>query len=135
MQDQPVVGVAAEGLRHDLFQLGLDVVDGLAGREAGAVADAEHMRVDGEGLLAEGGIEDDVCRLAANAGKGLQFLATARNFAAEAVDQRLAERDDVFRLGIEQADRLDRVAQLSSPSSIICCGVVIRSKSGRAWRC
>jgi len=32
MQDQPVVSIAAEGLRHDLLELGLDLVDGFAGR-------------------------------------------------------------------------------------------------------
>ena len=66
------MGVAAEGLRDDLFELRLDLVDRLAGREAGAIGDAEDVRVDGEGLLAERGVEDDVCRLAADTGKFLQ---------------------------------------------------------------
>ena len=104
VQDQPVVRVAAEGLRHDLLELRFDLVDRLARREAGAVADAEDVRVDREGLLAERGVEHDVGGLAADAGQRLQLLAGARDLAAMPVDQRLAERDDVLRLGVEQAD-------------------------------
>jgi hypothetical protein len=71
VEDQPVVGVAAEGPRDDLLELRLDFVDILAGRETGPVADPEDMGVDREGLLAERSIEDDVRGLAADAGKFL----------------------------------------------------------------
>ena len=67
-----MVGVAAERLRDDLFELRLDFVDVLAGREAGAVADAEDVGVDGEGLLAERGVEDDVGGLSSDARQFLQ---------------------------------------------------------------
>ena len=60
--------VAAEGLRDDLVELRFDLVDILAGREAGAVADPEHMRVDRECLFAKGGVEHDVSGLAADSG-------------------------------------------------------------------
>jgi hypothetical protein len=53
MQDQPMVRVAPEGLRHDLLELGFDLVDRLAGRETGTIADAEDVRVDGKCFLAE----------------------------------------------------------------------------------
>jgi len=66
VQDQPVVGVAAEGLGNDLFELSLDLVDGLARRKAGAVADAEDMRVDGKSFLAESSVQDTICSLAAD---------------------------------------------------------------------
>jgi hypothetical protein len=112
VKDQPVVRVAAEGLRNDLLELRLDLVDILARREAGAVANAEDMGVDREGFLTPGGVEDDVGGLAADAGKRFEFFARARDFATEAVDQRLAQRDHILRLGVEQADRLDRVAQI-----------------------
>ena len=68
VQDQPVVRVAAERLRHDFLELGLDLVDRLARRQAGAVADAEDMRVDREGLLAERCVEHDIGGLAPTPG-------------------------------------------------------------------
>ena len=103
--------VAAERLRNDLFELGLDLIDRLPGREARAVADSEDVRVDRERLLAERGVEDDVGGLAADAGQRLQLFARAWDLSAMPIDQRLAERDDVLRLGVEQADDLDRVAE------------------------
>ena len=51
-----MMSVAAEGLRHDLLELRLDVVDRFAGRQAGAVADTEDVSIDRESLLAEGGV-------------------------------------------------------------------------------
>ena len=106
-----MVRVAAERLGDDPLEPGLDLVDGLARREAGTVANAEDVRVDREGFLAERGIEDDVGGLAADAGQRLQFLARSRDLATVPVDQRLAEPDEVLRLGIEQTDGLDRLAQ------------------------
>ena len=61
------MGVAAVGRRHQRFQLQLDLERGLARRHSGAVADAKHMGVDGEGLLAERDVEDDIGGLAADA--------------------------------------------------------------------
>ena len=66
------MGVAAEGLRHDLLKLSFDRVDVFTGRQAGAVANAKNVRVDGEGFLAEGRVEDDVGSLAADSGKFLE---------------------------------------------------------------
>jgi len=105
------MSVAAERLRDDLFEPGLDVVDRLPGCEAGAVADAEDVGVNRKGLFAEGGIEDNIRSLATDAWQRLQLLAGSRDLALVIVDQRLAKRDDVLRLGIEQADRLDRPAK------------------------
>ena len=62
-----MVGVAAEGLGNDLFELSLDLVDGLARRKAGAVADAEDMRVDGKCFLTESSVENNICCLAPDA--------------------------------------------------------------------
>ena len=81
--------VAAERLRNDLFELGLDLIDRLPGREARAVADSEDVRVDRERLLAERGVEDDVGGLAADAWKFLEMFSISRHLAAEPVDQRL----------------------------------------------
>ena len=62
-----MVGIAAEGLRDDLLEPGLDLVDILARREAGAVADSEDVGVDGEGFLPERGVQHDVGGLAPDA--------------------------------------------------------------------
>jgi hypothetical protein len=110
-----MVGVAAEGLRHDFLELGFDLVDILAGREAGPVADPEDVGVDRERLLAPGGVEHDVGGLAADAGQRFELAARARDLAAMLFDQRVAERDDVLRLGVEQADGPDRIAQRILP--------------------
>ena len=64
-----MVSVAAEGLGDDLLEPGLDFVDVFAGSEAGAVAHAENVRVHGERLLAECGVEHDIGSLAADAGE------------------------------------------------------------------
>jgi len=106
-----VVRVAAERLGYDLLELGFHVVDRLARREARAVADAIDVRVHGERLLAERRVEDDVGGLATDASERLELLPGARDLAAVVRDQRLAKRNDVLRLGVEQADGLDRIAQ------------------------
>ena len=51
VKDQPVVGVEQVLLRHHLEQPHLDLERRLARREAGAVGDAEDMRVDRDGRL------------------------------------------------------------------------------------
>ena len=78
--------VATEGLRDDLLELRLDLLDGFAGGQAGAVADSEDVRVDRERLLAERGVEHDIGGLAANPGQRLQLHAGARDLAAVPVD-------------------------------------------------
>ena len=82
-----MVRVAAERLGDDLLELRLDLVDILARREAGAVADAEDVRVDRERLLAECRVEDDVGGLAADAGERLKLLAGARDLTIMLLDQ------------------------------------------------
>ena len=64
------------------MQLQLDLERVLAGREPGAVADAEDVGVDRDGRLAEGDVEHHVGGLAADAGQRLQRLARVRHLAA-----------------------------------------------------
>ena len=106
------MGVAPKRLRHQPVELGLDDLDGLAGSEAGAVADSEGVRIHRERFFAKGSVEHDIGGLAADPGKRLQRLARARDFAVVLIDERLAEQDDILRLGVEQPDRLDRLAKL-----------------------
>src|SRR5476649_2109692 len=91
VQDQPVVRVQAEFLGHPLQQLQLHFERVLAGREAGAVADPEDMRVDGDGRLAERHVHHHVGGLAADAGEVLQLGVCMRYLAAMPLEQELAE--------------------------------------------
>ncbi len=106
-----MVGVQAEGLRDDLLQLDLDLERILARREPGPVADTEDVRVDRERFFIEGGVKDDVGRLAAYARQLFELLARAGHLPAMVADQRFRQGDDVLRLRVEQADRLDRVPE------------------------
>ena len=106
-----MVRVSAKGLRYDLLELRFDLVDGLAGGKSRAIADAEHVCVDSERFFAERRVEHDIGCLSTDARQRLQRLARPRDLPLVLVDQRFAEGDDVLRLGVEQADRLDRVAQ------------------------
>ena len=63
--------VAAERLGDNLLELRFDLVDILAGRQTRAIANAKDVRVDGERLLAEGGVEHDVRGLASDSGERL----------------------------------------------------------------
>ena len=61
--------------------------------------------------LAERGVEDDIGGLAPDAGQRFEQVAVLRHLAAVAVDEDLRGGDDVLRLGVEQADGLDVLAQ------------------------
>ena len=102
--------VAAEGLGHDLFKLGLDLFDRFSRRKARSIAHSKDVRVDRECLLAERRVEHDVRGLAPDPGKRLEFLAGARDISAIPLNQHVAEGNDILRLGIEQANGLDRLA-------------------------
>jgi hypothetical protein len=102
--------VAAEGLRHELFELGLDLVDRFSRRKASPIADSKDMRVDRECLFAKRRVEHDVRSLPPDPGKRLKCLAGARHFTVMLLNQCVAERNDIPRFGIEQANGLDRLA-------------------------
>ena len=103
--------IPAEGLRDDSFELGLNLIDSLSRRQTGPVAHSEHMRVDGECLFTERGVEDDIRGLTTDPRQLLQLLACARHFAIVIANQRLRECDHVFRFGVEQTNGFDCFAQ------------------------
>ena len=107
MQNKPVMGMALVFVRHDLIQLGLHFERRLSDREAGAIADAEDVRVDRNRGLAEGDIENDIRSLAAYSGQCLERFTTAWDLTAMLLDQLFRQSDDVLRLGAEEADRFD----------------------------
>ena len=65
-------------------------------RQAGAVADAEDVRVDRDRLRAERDVHHHVGGLAADAGQRLQRVAVGRHLAAMLGDQRAADRAMTF---------------------------------------
>ena len=73
--------------RRELEQLLLDFERVLAGPEAGAVGDAEDVRVHRHGRLAEGGVQHHVGGLAADAGQAFQFFAGSGYFAVVILHQ------------------------------------------------
>ena len=92
------MGVEQEALRNDLHELVLDLARRLAGRDAEAVCDAKHMRVDRERRLAEGGVEHDIGGLAADPRQSLERGAVLWRLPAMLLDDRARQRDDVPRL-------------------------------------
>src|SRR6185503_14104461 len=87
VQYQPVVGVAQEFRRNELEQLVFDLARILAGCEPGPVGDTKDVCVDCDRGLAESGVQDDIRRLAADAGQALQRFARSRHLAAMVRDQ------------------------------------------------
>ena len=110
-QDQPVVGVDAEFLRNGLEQLLFHFQHGFARRQPGAVGDPEDMRVDRHRRLAESGVQNDVCGLAAHARQGFERGALGGNLAVVQIDQHFAGGDEVPGLAFVETDGLDGVGQ------------------------
>ena len=78
-----------------------------ARRDAGAIAEAEDVRIHRHRAFAERDIQHDVRGLAADARQLLQCLAIARYFAAVPLDQLARQLDDVAGLALPEADRAD----------------------------
>jgi len=118
-----MVRVQPERLRHDLFEPELDLKRVFSRRQAGAVGNTEDVRVDRERLLPEGGIQDDVGGLAADARQLLQLLASPGYLSIMIADQRFGQSNDVLGLGVEQADRLDGVTNRipAQPNHLLGC--------------
>src|SRR4029077_3781702 len=110
VQDKPMVSVLFVLGRDHLLQFRFDIEWGLAGRQAGAVADAEYMGVDRDRWLAEGNVENNIRGLAADTRQSLQLVARARDLPRMFGNEFLRQRDDILRLVAEQADGLDQIA-------------------------
>src|SRR5690606_16915735 len=104
VQDQPVMGMEHESRRHLLLQSLFHFERGLAGGEAGAVADAEEMGIHRGGGLLEPDIDHHIGGLAADAGQGCERLAILGHFAAMLVDEDLREGMDILGLAAKQAE-------------------------------
>src|SRR4051812_9129062 len=114
MQDEPMVGVLQVLGRRELQKLVFYGNDVFSGSETGPVCDPEDVGIDRHRRLAERGVQHHVRGLAADAGQALERIAAARHLAAVLFQQDFGERDQVLRLGTEQADRLNVVLELGN---------------------
>jgi len=96
--------------RHNLIKLALHFERRFSDCEAGAIADAEDMRVDRNRGLTESDVENDVGSLAADAGQCLERLTIARHLAPMLLNQLFRKGNNVLRLGAEEPDGLDQLA-------------------------
>ena len=81
MQDQPVVGVFLELFRDKFKQFLFYFQDILADPDTGTVGDTEDMRIDCDGWLTEGCIQDHVRRFSTDTRQFFQGLSVLRDFS------------------------------------------------------
>ena len=77
---------------------------GLPFGKASAIADAEDVRIHRKGFCAKRCIHHDIGSFSANAGQCLKRVTVGGDFAIMITDEEFGKRDDVFGLGVEQAD-------------------------------
>ena len=87
-----MVRMQLEFVRHQLVQFVFHREHVLAGADAGAVGDAENMRIDSDRRFAECNVEYDVGGLAPYARQPFEFLARRRHCAGMVFKQQLAQR-------------------------------------------
>jgi len=73
--------------RYDFEQRALDSSDVFPGRQTGAPGDPKDVRVNGDGGLVKGDIQDDIGGLSTDPGQGLERGALARNLPLMALDK------------------------------------------------
>lgn len=110
MQNQPVMRVLQEFGGRDLLKLGFDLERRPASSEPGSVGDPEDMRVDRDRWQSEGNVENDVRRLSAYASQLLQRVAIGRHLPVMSFQQLFRHQDQILGLCIEQADRVNVLA-------------------------
>ena len=106
------MGVPLVGVRHHLFELSFHMIHIFARRQPGPVAESIDMCIDRDRRHAPSDIKHHIRRLAPDPGQLLQRIAILWHLADMIVDELLAQLDDVLRLVVEQANRLDVVAHL-----------------------
>ena len=115
MQDQPVVRIHQVLGRNAFEQLELHSQRRFARGQAGAVAHAKDVGVDGHGRLTKSGVEHHIGRFAAHAGQGFQGFAAAGHLASMLLHQDAAGFHQVFGFAAVQANRLDVALQPRQP--------------------
>ena len=96
--------------------------------EASAIADAEDVRIDCKGFGTKRSIHHDICGFSANARERLKCVPVGRDFTAMITDEEFGKCDNVFGLGVEQADGFDMTFERILTKRNHLCGVFDRFK-------
>ena len=99
MQYQPVMGVELEFVGYEFKQFMLNFEHILAGRNGGAIGNAEYMRIHRDGGVSESSIQHHIGGLATHAGQCFQRFARLRYLAAVLFQQYFAGLHDMLGLG------------------------------------
>ena len=102
-----MVRIQFEFIRYQSQQALFDFDHILARCDAGTVGHPEDMGIHGDSRMAEGRVQHDIGRLAPDAGQGLQCGTVLRYLATMLFLQHGAGLDDVFCLGVIQANGFD----------------------------
>jgi len=106
-----MMGVPPKFVGYDTQQGLFDLAHISPGRKPSPIGDPEDVCIDGDRRLTEGDVEHDIGRLSADAGERLQGLSRCRHASTVAIAQYSACRQDIPRLRVIEADRLDVLAQ------------------------
>jgi len=101
------MGIEQVPRRYAFQKLALNDQRCFSNGQASAVGYPEYMRIDRKGRLTKSGIQYDVGGFTTDTGQSFQCLAVGGYGALVFLQQGLAGCDDIFCLGIKQADGLD----------------------------
>ena len=97
--------ILAEFFRDQPQQAVLDLDYVFTGRDTGPVGDPEDVRINRDGGMPECRVENHVGGFPADTGQGLEGGTVFRDLPVMLFSQDGAGSDDIFCLGVEQADR------------------------------
>ncbi len=95
-----MMGMSPKAFRYDAREPILDRPYGRAWGEPETIGHPKDVSVHRNNRFPEGGIQDDIRRLAAHARKGLEGLALAGDLPPMVADEDLASLADMARLGV-----------------------------------
>ena len=99
VQNEPVVGIEAISLRHNVKQIGFYSLWFFGVRESQAPAHAADVCVHGDRRLVESDVQNDIRRFSADAGKLYECLELVGNVALVVLDEPLRGRKQMPDLG------------------------------------
>lgn len=100
---------------RDLLKLCLYLQRCLTGSKASPIGYPKDMGIDGDGRQSEGDVEDNIGRLAPNTSQLLEGFSIGGYLPVMLIQKLLGHELQILCLGIEQADRLDVVANALFP--------------------